>query len=241
MHHYQLGSKRKPCLVILHGWGIDGGNYQELAKLLSDNFFVLVPDLPGFGKTPEPKQAFNVSDYAKEVQKWLKTEGVQEAYFIGHSFGGRVLIKLSQLSPDLVKGLILTGTPGIERFQWKRSLKRLLYGVAAKGLKMFSFVPAVKRLRTRFYRSRDLGKLDGVMKQTFLKVIKEPLLRSAQAIQKPTLLLWGNRDQMTPVGDAERMLQIIPGSYLKIFTRVGHRLPYEKPHEFAREVIQFFT
>lgn len=241
MHFYELGSKKNPPLVILHGWGLEGEKYRELAGLLSNDYRVLVPDLPGFGKTPPPSRPYDVWDYAKKVKAKLKEKDISEAHFIGHSFGGRILLKMANKYPDLVKSLVLTGTPGVEKFDAKRTGKRIIYWTAAKGLKGFSFLPPVRKVRNKFYEKRDFGKVDGVMKETFLKVINERLEKEAKKVQQPTLLLWGMRDQMAPARDAQKMLKIIPHSYLKIFTRVGHKLPYEKPHEFAREVLQFLT
>lgn len=239
MHFATFGKKKKSVLVILHGWGLSLKEYVELAKLLAEKFYVVVPEFPGFGQTPPPRRPFNVEDYAKALKKFLDEQEISQAHFIGHSFGGRVLLRLANLYPDLVKTLTLTGCPGIEKFHLKRSAKRAIYWSAAKALRLFTFIPPIKRLRTKFYAHRDLGQVEGIMKQTFLKVIKENLTADARKIQQPTLLLWGNRDQMAPVYDAEKMLKVIPHSHLKIFTKVGHKLPYEKPHEFAREVMQF--
>jgi len=236
-----FGRKNHQPLVILHGWGNSGEQYTELAKILAEDFYVIVPDLPGFGKTPPAKKPYDVSDYAKAVIRFLKKLGIEEAIFIGHSFGGRISIKLASKKPKLVKLLILTGAAGVEKFYWKRSGKRAAYWTVAKLSKLFSFLPPVKKLRSRFYADRDFGKVEGVMKQTFLKVIKENLTKDAKNIQQQTLLVWGAKDQMTPIYDAEKMHKIIPHNYLKIFTRVGHKLPYEIPHEFAREVVQFVS
>lgn len=239
MQHYILSPRKKNSLVILHGWGLEGEKYRKLAELLSSDYKVIVPDLPGFGKTAEPKTPYRVSNYVADLKTFLKQQEVQEAHFIGHSFGGRVLMKLANDDPKLVKSLVLTGAPGVEAFDLKRSLKRFLYWTAAKCFKLFGWLPPVKKLKQRFYAQRDYGKVDGVMKKTFLKIIRERLDKEAKQIQQPTLLLWGRRDQMAPVEDAQKMLKIIPHSYLKIFTKVGHKLPYEKPYEFAREVQQF--
>lgn len=239
MNYYTFGRKTNPTLVILHGWGNSGEQYKELAKILSEDFYVIVPDLPGFGQTAPPSKAFDVLAYAREVKRFLKAQGIEEAIFLGHSFGGRISIKLAGNEPKLVTKLILTGAAGVEKFKLKRSLKRGAFWIIAKKLKLFSFLPPVQRLRERFYRHRDFGKVEGVMKETFLKVIKENLTKDAKEITQPTLLLWGAKDQMTPIYDAEKMLKIIPHSYLKIFTRATHKLPYEMPHEFAREVVQF--
>lgn len=239
LNFISYGDQKLPDLVILHGWGLSGDSYKELAKLLSQDFHVIVPDLPGFGKTPVPKKAYSVSDYVVEVKKLLKEEKIDEVVIVGHSFGGRIAMKLAQNSPKLVKSIVLTGTPGVEKFHLKRSLKRAIYWSAAKGMKIVSFVPAVKRLRSRFYQTRDFGQVEGVMKETFLNVVREDLTIVAKKINQPTLLLWGARDQLAPVYDAEKMLKLMPHSYLKIFTKVGHKLPYEKPHEFAQEVLTF--
>lgn len=239
MHVTRFGSKKRPPLVILHGWGIDGSKFHQLASLLAKDWYVLVPDFPGFGQTPAPRKAMDVSDYAQQVKKMMKGEGIEQASFIGHSFGGRVTMKLASTSPKLVKSLILTGAAGVESWHWKRSLKRGIAWTAAKVLRLFTWIPPVRRLRDRFYIHRDFGKVEGVMKQTFLKVIKEKLDKDAKKIIQPTLLLWGSRDQLTPVRDAEKILKLIPHSRLQIFSGVGHNLPYKKPHEFAREVLQF--
>ena len=241
MNYYSKGKKESAALIILHGWSLSGDHYQELATLLSDDFYVLVPDLPGFGKTPAPKNPYDVSAYVSTVKKFIKDQGISEVIIVGHSFGGRIGMKLAHTCPKLVKALVLTGTPGVEKFKVKRSLKRAIYWTAAKGMKIVSFVPAVKRLRQRFYSNRDFGNVEGVMKDTFLKVIREDLTPIAKKIKQPTLLLWGARDTLALIYDAEKMLKLIPHSYLKIFTKVGHKLPYEKPHEFAREVVQFLS
>jgi|CXWL01.1.fsa_nt_gi pimeloyl-ACP methyl ester carboxylesterase len=241
MHFSSLGNSPQPALLILHGWGLKSDYYQDLGKLLADDFRVLIPDLPGFGKTPAPKKIYDVSAYAAAVKKLLNDEDIDEVVIVGHSFGGRIALSLAQSSPKLVKALVLTGTPGVEKFHLKRSLKRAVYWTAAKGMKIISFLPPVKRLRARFYQHRDLGTLSGVMKETFLRVIKQDLTPLLKSLRQPVLLLWGARDQMVPVYDAERMLKLIPHSYLKIFTKVGHKLPYQLPHEFAREVVQFFV
>lgn len=239
MHVETFGSKKSTPLIILHGWGIDGTKFSDLGKLLASDFYVVIPDLPGFGKSDPPRKAQDVSGYAREVKKMMKELKIDSAAFVGHSFGGRIVIKMAANSPKLVSSLVLTGAAGVESFRFKRSLKRTIYWTVAKGLKLFAWIPPVAKLRKKFYAKRDFGKVEGVMKETFLKVIAEKLDEFAKKINQPTLLLWGSRDQMTPVHDAEKLLKLIPDAYLKIFSGVGHRLPYQRPHEFAREVTHF--
>lgn len=239
MHYYTLGNKASESLVILHGWGLDGEKYRELAKLLADHFYVVVPDFPGFGKSSDPEKPYGVQEYMDHLISFLKNQGIREAIFFGHSFGGRVTIALSNRRPEMVKGIILSGAPGVEAFDLLRSIKRFLSYLLAKFLKPFAFVPFVSRLRHRFYEKRDFGKVNGVMVPTFLKVIRESLAHDAKNIQKKALLLWGERDAISTVHDAKKLQQCIVGSELRVFPGVGHGLPYQMPREVAEEVIRF--
>ena len=107
MNFYQLGQKKNPALIILHGWGLDGSTYHKLAELLANDFFVLVPDLPGFGKTRAPQKPYDVLEYAKRVKKFMKLQKIDEAFIVGHSFGGRVTVKLVPSGPPSKKSLML--------------------------------------------------------------------------------------------------------------------------------------
>ncbi len=239
MSFMTFGNQDSKPLLFLHGWGVCGEKYAELGRILAKDFFVIIPDLPGFGKTPAPAQAFSVQDYASSMMEFIHQQGLKRVFLLCHSFGGRIALKLASEHSELFTAMILSGTPGVERFSLKRSLKRSLAWLIAKVLKPFRGIPQVERIRSRFYEKRDLGKLEGVMKETFLKVVAEDLTPCAKKISLPTLLLWGIRDRLTPVMDGEKLLEVIPGSYLKIFANVGHALPYEKPHEFARDVRSF--
>lgn len=239
MQYFTVGQKDRFPLVLLHGWGLSGEKYRELAQIVSKHFYVLVPDFPGFGSSEAPAKPWTIEEYARALKMFLDDHQILSCIIVGHSFGGRVGIQLASMYPKLVKAFIMSGTPGIEAFDFRRSLKRFFYFSGAKLLKVFSFLPPVKRLKEKFYAHRDYGKLEGVMKGTFLKVIREKLDEPAKKIKCPTLLLWGSRDQMVFPKDAEKMLKLIPGSYLKIFAKVGHALPYERPHEFSREIIHF--
>jgi pimeloyl-ACP methyl ester carboxylesterase len=234
-----IGNMASPALIILHGWGISGSDFYRLANLLSKHFYVVVPDLPGFGQSPEPPSPWSVTDYAKTVLSFMREQEISSASIIGHSFGGQIAIVMASLSPGRIQNLVLTGASGVEAFYLKRSTKRLVYLVAGKILKWFTWIPLVQRIKDRFYKHRDYQKVTGVMRETFKKVITERQNRACQKVECPTYLLWGNDDQLTPVYDADLINSLIPKSKLKIFSNVGHNLPYAKPHEFAKEVETF--
>jgi pimeloyl-ACP methyl ester carboxylesterase len=236
-----FGERTNPPVVILHGWGIDGSNFYTLAELLSKHFYIMVPDLPGFGQSAEPQSPWAVSDYAKTILSFLSEQNIRSTSLIGHSFGGQTAIVMAAMAPNRITNLIITGASGVEAPNLKRSTKRTIYLVASKILKWFTFIPAIQKLKDRFYKNRDYNKVTGVMRQTFKKVIKERQNKACKKIECPTYLLWGNNDQLVPVQDADLINSLLPKSKLKIFANVGHKLPYAKPHEFAKEVETFLV
>lgn len=281
-----FGQKSFTPLLILHGWGLSGETFYELAQLLSKNFYVLVPDLPGFGKskvasqairsggadrggdgakdkgvlkigergnggtifsTPlsagpiegEPTEPWTVPHYAKAILSFMSEQDIRSASILGHSFGGQTALVMASINPERVQNLILCGASGVESFNLKRSAKRLMYLVASKLLKYLTFIPAVRRLKDRVYQSRDYSKVEGVMRETFKKVIKERQDEACRKVRCPVYLLWGQTDRLTPMHDADKLNALLPKSKLKIFSNVGHKLPYQKPFEVAREVLTF--
>jgi len=194
-HLKTFGSKSNPPLLILHGWGIDGSYFYESAKLLSKNHYVLVPDLPGFGTTPEPVEAWSIEEYVHWVERVLNHLKLKKVSILGHSFGGSIGIKLAALHANRVEKLILTGAAGVEAHVWKRIIKRMGITAIAKTLKWLTFIPFIRHVREVFYSKRDYGKVKGVMKETFLKIIQRNLKTDCQKIKCPTILLWGGRRQ----------------------------------------------
>jgi len=81
-------------VLMLHGWGQNLVTFDKIAEDLSKNFRVIRFDFPGFGGSPKPKTDWFVGDYAENTVELLKKLGVGSLFaVIGHSFGGRVIIK----------------------------------------------------------------------------------------------------------------------------------------------------
>lgn len=82
-------------VVILQGWGTSMDLYDTVANTINSRYRVIQFDFPGFGQSDEPAEPWSVDDYADFVLKFLDKLGVTEASLIGHSYGGRVIIKLA--------------------------------------------------------------------------------------------------------------------------------------------------
>lgn len=80
-------------VVLLHGWGSNIELFENMSELLARKYHVIAPDMPGFGLSDEPEEPWRVDDYVDFVLKFLEPFAPEKVTFLGHSFGGRVIIK----------------------------------------------------------------------------------------------------------------------------------------------------
>ena len=94
--NYIIGGQGRP-LLILHGWGSKYDRWKKVGELLQENFKAIIPDLPGFGKSQELSEPWNLDDYVEWVFEFsdLLPELKNGFYLLGNSFGGSVAVKFS--------------------------------------------------------------------------------------------------------------------------------------------------
>lgn len=228
-------------IVILHGWGLHGGVYGELKKLLEkEGFKVFIPDLPGFGKEPLRSQTMMFDDYVSFVDEFLKSKKIVKPIIVGHSFGGRVALKYAFKYPERVNKLVLAGTPVIRSRVFKRKISRI-FSIA--GGQLFRFLPKTTKDFLRKLLYSLVGEWDyykaGPLKQVFKNIISEDLVSYAKNVKIPVLLVWGENDRVVPVSDMKKIVKIIPHATFLIVKDAGHKLPYEKPEAFVKAIKQF--
>jgi pimeloyl-ACP methyl ester carboxylesterase len=222
-------------VICLHGWGTSSSTFVELQKSLP-NYTLLAPDLPGFGGSEAPRETWGLDNYAKFVSAWLKKVNQDEIYaVIGHSNGGAVAIKA--ISEDIIKPqkLVLLASAGIRGRQKVR--KTLLKAVAKTGKVAMTPLPKTtkRKLRAKFYKKigSDLLVVEG-MEETFKKTVAEDVQNSAGKLRLPTLLVYGENDEQTPLEYGEILHKKIDGSRLEKLPKTGHFLLQEKPEEVSK-------
>jgi lipase len=107
LHLHEWGERSAPPLVCLHGISAHGRRYRRLAEeRLSRRFRVLAPDLCGHGRSDwEPP--WTIATHAHDVLETLDDAGVRRAAFVGHSFGGRLVLELAARDPERVRRAVL--------------------------------------------------------------------------------------------------------------------------------------
>lgn len=241
VYHQKLGQGKD--LIMLHGWKQDVSTFHNVAKELKEHFTVWLIDLPGFGRSENPKKAFTVSDYANIVAEFIKQNKIVKPHLLGHSHGGRTGIKLAAIYPEIIDKLVLEDAAGI------RPRKDLTFYIFYLISKVFRFlIPNTghlkDRLRRWFYKELESDYLSaGALKQTLVNVIKEDLTADIKKIKNQTLLVWGENDKNveSDVKAAGIMYRLIPSSKLAIIENSGHFPHLDNPHKFLYYVIDFLS
>jgi pimeloyl-ACP methyl ester carboxylesterase len=226
-----------PSLVLaLHGWAhthadfdpVLGGEHPLPAVAL---------DLPGFGASPPPPEAWTTPAYAElvaEVAEELTAAAGTPPVVLGHSFGGKVAVRLAARHPDLVRGLVLTGVPLLRlgprptppvRFRLARSLHRV-------GLVSDARMEAARQR----YGSSDYRAAQGVMRQVLVANLAETYDEDLAALRCPVALVWGDDDTAAPLAVAEEVAARVPGATLTVCPGAGHLTPTTVPGALRRAV-----
>ncbi len=224
--------------IFLHGWRANAMIWIPVIKLLQgQGFNTYRIDLPGFGRSQTPRAAWHVSDYSNAVYEFIKKLELKDVTVIGHSFGGRVGIKLAAEHPDCLAKLVLVDSSGLRLDPYKR---RVITRIA-KLLKPAFALPFLKTLRPKIYYM--LGAEDYLatpeLKSTFINIIEEDLGKWLPKIKHKTLLVWGGLDKEVPLRVGQIMQQKIPNSSMVVFPKAGHFCFMDEPQEFVNTLIKF--
>ncbi len=205
-----------PSVLALHGWG---RTRSDLLPVLAAHA-ALIPDLPGFGASPPPAVPWDSEAYAEFLAPLIEQN--EPWTLVGHSFGGRVALRLAALRPDRVERLILTGVPLLRRHQQGRPPTAFKL---AKTLHRWGLVPdvAVHRARNR-YGSRDYRAATGVMRDTLVRVVNEDYADVLPCLAMPVDLVWGANDTAAPLEMAREAVGLLPAGTLIVSASSGHML-----------------
>jgi|SRR5688500_12915104 len=236
-----------PDLLLLHGWGGSIESFTPVIRGLAPQYRVVALDFPGHGQSSLPPHPWRVSDFLASTLEFMDKLSLQQPHILSHSFGGRVTIKLAAEHPARAGKLLMAAAAGIPpRRSLKQKLKRSVGATAgklqaaARGIPgATNMVDAMNRRLHSALASRDY-KNAGELRETLKLVLAEDLTPLVPRIRSKVLLVWGDRDEDTPLSIGEKLASLLPHNELVVFPGAGH-FPYlDQQHKFLLLAQRFF-
>jgi pimeloyl-ACP methyl ester carboxylesterase len=228
-------------VLALHGWARSSADFRAVlgpgaAGEPALNGVAL--DLPGFGATPPPPEAWGSRRYAEALIPVLDELG--PVIVLGHSFGGRVAVHLADLRPDAVRALVLTGVP---LFPATARPVRPAFGYRAVRLGRRLGLISEERLERSRQRhgSRDYREASGVVREVLVKVLPERYDDVLARLRLPVDLVWGELDRAAPLSVARTALAAIEQAELQVVLDGDHLLPTTAPIALRNALVARLT
>lgn len=246
----QLGDG--PPLLLLHGAVCDSRVWRVELESLSDAYTVVAWDAPGCGGSSEPPEGFRMAEYAECLVQFIDELGLQPTHVLGHSWGSALALDLYRQRPTWVRSLVLVGAYA----GWAGSLppdevdRRLQFALRTAELGPGAFdpttMPGLFSDALPEERAKELAmvmsEIRPVATRTMAYALAEADLRDVlPRIAVPTLLLYGDADERSPLNVARELQASIPGSTLAVMPGLGHECYLEAAQEFGSRVRTFLS
>ncbi|MGH9045005.1 MAG: alpha/beta fold hydrolase [Acidimicrobiales bacterium] len=225
-----------PKVLALHGWA---RTHRDFNPVLSSEHGTAIDavavDLPGFGSSPPPPEPWSTDRYAEALGA-VTAQMDAPIVVLGHSFGGRIAVRLAASAPELVSALVLTGVPLVRLVERPRVPSAFR---AAKGLERIGLLSQARleRLRRR-YGSSDYANANGVMRDVLVRIVNETYDESLGALRCPVTLVWGEDDAVAPLAVARAAADFLGRSRLVVVPRAGHLTPLSAPEALRVAVLE---
>ena len=225
---YKFTGEGDETAVILQGWGTTYPLYDVVAKALQPKYRVLQFDLPGFGSSQEPPESWTVDQFTDFFIKLMEALEIKKAVLIGHSYGGRMIIKMAARDnlPFEIDRIVLIDSAGVmPKRSFKQKVKIFRYKILKKILNfkpVYMMFSELIELWKSTQGSEDYRNATPIMKGCLVKAVNEDLTHLFEKNKYDTLLIWGDRDDATPLSDAKTMEKFMPSAGLAVIPGTGH-------------------
>jgi branched-chain amino acid transport system permease protein len=252
LHYRTQGQTDGPALLLVHGSYATGRWWEPWLALLPDEFYALAPDLRGCGESDQPDTGYTIEEQAADLAAFLDTLGAQQVDLVAHSSSGAIAMELALVRPELLHSLVLVDSVPVEgvftpletlltldQMRSDRDLLRQALHVLMPTLALTT--PEA----IRFFEQLVDDAL--AMAPPAFTAVAESLnhwnrIAEAKRLTLPTLLVWGELDEIVSREATTRTLIAIPGARnLEVLHGVGHSPLIEAPLTLAEKVIDFIT
>ena len=235
-------------IILLHGYSDSSFSYSTVLPMLDRKYRVYVLDQRGHGESDRPANAYALSQFAADVVAFMDVMKIDKATIVGHSMGSFVAQHVAVAAPERVKRMVLSGSATTIRnnvvTELQREVNALTDPVPEKFVRDFQLSVAFQPMPDAF--------LAGVVKESMYlparvwrEVMAEMLSPKANVelakIRVPTLILWGDKENVFPRSEQDALLAALPNARLKVYEDTGHAMHWERPAWFVKDLQEFMN
>ncbi len=234
-------------VVLLHGFPLDHTIWQPVARILAGQARVILPDLRGYGQSPDGNENHTMRLLVEDVLLLLDRLNIERAVLVGHSMGGYVSLTFAHAYPNRLAGLGLVATQANPDTPEKRQARlRTARDVRSKGIDLIAH-----GMPTKLTQNQEL---QAQLQERFRKVHAQSVIRSLKGmaerqdatpwldqIHVPTLVIAGGRDQFIPLEKSREMVEMLNKGWLIEIPDAGHLPMLEAPEQVADGIAQLIA
>lgn len=258
LHWAEVGEPgARPPLVLIHGMADSHLTWRRVAESLASDRVVLMPDLPGFGRSSRPDASYALEWHAHVMARWLEHLELQAVDVVGHSFGGGVAQMLLLDCPHRIRRMVLVASGGLGRevgfwlkfatfpyfverfgqpfmsFGTRRAMKRLHPHESDEDVQALAEMNAIPGSARAFSRTvRDVINFRGQTRH---------FMQRAREVERlpPIALIWGESDPVIPPTHGRSLLEQLDGVAFQSLPDCGHYVHQDHPQDFVHAVRAF--
>ena len=262
--YWEYNPTKQPTLLLIHGFRGTHHGLLRIAEELSD-YRLVIPDLPGFGDSEALPTGHSIDDYLAWLDAFRRhIDGAEQSYIVGHSFGTIITSHYAAMHPDSVKKLVLInpiGSPALESEQRLLVQLAILYYWLGRKLPAsaarawIAMKPATKIMSITMRKTKDKTIRRYIdeqhyahfssfanptqLAQAFKTSVSHDVSQVAGQLHIPTLLIAGEKDDITSLAKQRHLHGAIDGAQLIVIDGVGHLTHYETPDQVATAIRNF--
>ena len=233
-------------VILLHGYGDSWFSFSPILPLLDNKYRVYILDQRGHGDSDRPVGNFALNRFAEDVLAFMDAVNVKQATIVGHSMGSFVAQHVAASAPKRVNKLVLIGSATKIRnnvvVDLHREINALSDPVSEKFVRDFQTSVAFKPLPQDFLNGlvNESRKLPARVWQEVMAEMLSPAGEvQLSKIKAPTLIIWGDKENIFPRSEQDALLGALKKSVLKVYPDTGHAPTWEQPERFAKDLQEF--
>lgn len=259
-YYWVLGSIKNPAMVLLPGFTGTHNDLIKIAEGLKEKHFVIIPDLPGWGKSPRLSEKLTLGNYAIFLKSILDDLKISKVTFCGHCMGSILSIEFAYKYPHLVNQLILISTPFLEGTIGQallthlvdmsrhapRDMRRLFFIWRSRIFvtPISFYIIKIKNTRKKlklikfFFKNQGQANEDSV-EENLVSIIDFDY-KKTKKIKAPIHLISGEKDLIITKNQMYKFNKMIPTATLDFIPNAGHLPPVETPQSLIKLILKYY-